>query len=86
MAAPTENMVEIPLPPVPDVISKMPWIKLGNFEIASSKTPPPKPYPAQSKPAERAAARFGVHGNAVCMNLSPVSTINEERLRDMHMQ
>ncbi|PCG95978.1 Short-chain dehydrogenase/reductase SDR [Penicillium occitanis (nom. inval.)] len=65
MAAPTENMVEIPLPPVPDVISKMPWIKLGNFEIASSKTPPPKPYPAQSKPAERAAARFGVHGNAV---------------------
>lgn len=72
MAAPTENMAEIPLPPVPDVISKMPWIQLGNFEIASSKTPPPKPYPTESKPADCAAARFGVHGNAVCMHLSPV--------------
>lgn len=60
-------MAEIPLPPIPDVISKMPWIQLGDFETASSKTPPPRPYPAQSQPAERAATRFGVHGNAICM-------------------
>lgn len=79
-------MAEMPLPPIPDVISKMPWIQLGNFEIASSKTPPPRPYPAQNKPAERAAARFGVHGNAICMNIWFAFYHQwAARLRDMHM-
>ncbi|OKL61037.1 hypothetical protein UA08_03280 [Talaromyces atroroseus] len=43
MAALNEN-TEIPLPPVPDVNPKMPWIQLGEFESASSKTPPPQAY------------------------------------------
>jgi hypothetical protein len=66
--APGNENKELPLPPVPDIVSKMPWIQLGDFEVASSRTPPPKPYPARSSPTERAAARFNVHGNAVCMN------------------
>jgi hypothetical protein len=70
MAVSSEN-TEIPLPPVPDVNPEMPWIQLGEFEVASSKTPPPKAYSTNSKPAERAAARFGVHGNAVCMGRLP---------------
>jgi hypothetical protein len=65
--APENENKDLPLPPVPDVVSKMPWIQLGDFEVASSRTPPPKPYPARSSPTERAAARFNVHGNAVCM-------------------
>lgn len=68
--APGNENKDLPLPPVPDVVSKMPWIQLGDFEVASSRTPPPKPYPARSRPAEKAAARFNVHGNAVCMNKS----------------
>ncbi|CRG90904.1 hypothetical protein PISL3812_07950 [Talaromyces islandicus] len=64
----------LPLPPVPDVISKMPWIQLGEFGAASSRTPPPKPYPAQSSPAEKAAWRFSVHGNAVFRLTNPMVT------------
>ncbi|KAL1985011.1 hypothetical protein VTN96DRAFT_8464 [Rasamsonia emersonii] len=52
-------------PPAPDVVPGLPWMQLGEFDMASSLTPPPKPYPAQSSPAERAAMRFAVHGNAV---------------------
>ncbi|KAL1962371.1 hypothetical protein VTN77DRAFT_9784 [Rasamsonia byssochlamydoides] len=54
-----------PIPPVPDGLPPLPWMQLGELDMAASRTPPPKPYPAESSPAERAVMRFAVHGNAV---------------------
>lgn len=65
MAAPNGSP-EIPLPPVPDVNPKMPWIQLGDFGTATSMTPPSNTCPTDYTPGQRAAARFGVHGNAIC--------------------
>lgn len=62
---------EFDITPIPDTVPRMPWIQLGSFEAASSKTPPPKPFPVHSSPAERAAARLAVQGNAIFMNFPP---------------
>ena len=46
----------------------MPWIQLGNLDTASTLTPPPQPFPENTTSQQRAAMRFGVSGNAVCMS------------------
>lgn len=46
----------------------MPWIQLGNMDMASTLTPPPQPFPDNTTSQQRAAMRFGVSGNAVCMH------------------
>lgn len=49
---------------------KKPWIKLGELDPQASLTPPPRAYPAEAGPAERAAMRFAVRGCAVCKSFS----------------
>ena len=46
---------------------KMPWIQLGNLDTASTLTPPPRAFPDNTTSQQRAAMRFSVSGNAVCM-------------------
>ncbi|OJJ30252.1 hypothetical protein ASPWEDRAFT_45799 [Aspergillus wentii DTO 134E9] len=43
----------------------MPWIQLGEFDPASTLTPPPAAFPENSTAEQRASMRFGVSGNAV---------------------
>lgn len=52
--------MSVPLP-------KMPWIQLGELDAASTLTPPPALFPEDITADQRAAMRFGVNGNAVCM-------------------
>lgn len=45
----------------------MPSIQLGEFDPALTMTPPPPPFPENTTADHRAAMRFRVSGNAVCM-------------------
>jgi hypothetical protein len=62
---------QIPLPPLPSIVHvpavHVPWMQLGELDVTASQTPPPQPFPEESRPAERAAMRFAVNGNAICM-------------------
>ncbi|KKK18679.1 oxidoreductase, short chain dehydrogenase/reductase family, partial [Aspergillus rambellii] len=44
---------------------KMPCIRLGEADPATTLTRPPAPFPTHSTAEQRAEMRFGVHGNAV---------------------
>lgn len=61
------NGPKMDLPPISHVETTIPWMQLGEVDPQLTLTPPPALFPTDSTAQQRAAMRFAVKGNAVCM-------------------